>query len=153
MIPANAGKTYRELLAQTCQKILDLAMSFARPEGHVSYKNLIALKAGVPVGQWRDSNEGLGGGRYPYDVNTGLMPAALHAIADLAGCGIFPDQRWGKIARERAEIWEHHAPAHFIVSNTPRYPYETLCGRYVDIQQESIPRKDAEMRLGEYEQR
>ena len=27
--------------------------------------NLIALKPGVPVGEWRDSNSGLGGGRYP----------------------------------------------------------------------------------------
>ena len=153
MIPANAGKTYRELLTRTCQKILDLASTFAKPQEHVSYRNLIALKAGIPVGQWRDSNDGLGGGRYPYDVNTGLMPAALHAIADLAERGTFPDQRWNKVARECAEVWEHQAPIHFVVSNPPRYSYGTLCRRSVDIRQGSIPQKDAERRLEEYEQR
>ena len=37
-------------------------------------------KAGKPVGQWRDSNEGIGRGRYPYDVNAVWMPASLRAI-------------------------------------------------------------------------
>src|SRR5579863_451120 len=41
--------------------------------------NLIALKPGIPVGQWRDSNDGLAGGRFPYDVNAVFLPAALEA--------------------------------------------------------------------------
>ena len=41
--------------------------------------NLIALKPGFDAGQWRDSNDGLGGGRFPYDVNTVFVPAALEA--------------------------------------------------------------------------
>ncbi len=43
--------------------------------------NLIALKSGFDAGQWRDSNDGLGGGRFPYDVNVVFVPAALEAVA------------------------------------------------------------------------
>ena len=84
-----------------------MAEPFTRPDGNATYKNLIALKEGVPVGQWRDSNDGLGGGRYPYDVNTALMPAALRAIAELARSGAFEkEDGWGDIAGKRAEVWE-----------------------------------------------
>jgi hypothetical protein len=50
--------------------------------------NLIELKPGMDAGQWRDSNDGLGRGRYPYDVNAVLVPAALNAAADLARAGL-----------------------------------------------------------------
>ena len=84
-----------------------MAEPFARPGGNATYKNLIALKEGVPVGQWRDSNDGLGGGRYPYDVNTALMPAALRAISNLARTTpINKGDEWGEIAQKRAEVWE-----------------------------------------------
>ncbi len=84
-----------------------MAEPFTQPGGNATYKNLIALKEGVPVGQWRDSNDGLGGGRYPYDVNTALMPAALRAIAELARTGAFEKQDgWDDIADKRAEVWE-----------------------------------------------
>ena len=84
-----------------------MAEPFTRSGGNATYKNLIALKEGVPVGQWRDSNDGLGGGRYPYDVNTALMPAALRAIAELARAGTFEKEvGWDDIADKRAEVWE-----------------------------------------------
>jgi hypothetical protein len=50
--------------------------------------NLIALKPGVPVGQWRDSNTGLAGGRYPYDVNAVFVPAALQAAGRFFASGL-----------------------------------------------------------------
>ncbi|KAL9577382.1 MAG: hypothetical protein Q9203_007485 [Teloschistes exilis] len=107
LIPSNMGRTYRELLERTCQKIMNLAEPFSRPGGSTTYKNLVALIAVLPVGQWRDSDDGLGGGRYPYDVNTALMPAALRAIADLARVGaIGRDQAWELSADEYAEVWE-----------------------------------------------
>ncbi|KAK0509557.1 hypothetical protein JMJ35_007951 [Cladonia borealis] len=107
LIPSNRGKTYSQLLSRTCRKILDMAEPFTRPGGNAMYKNLIALKEGVPVGQWRDSNDGLGGGRYPYDVNTALMPAALRAISNLARTTpVEKDDDWGEIADKRAEVWE-----------------------------------------------
>ena len=62
------------------------------------YANLIALKPNSSVGQWRDSNEGIGRGRYPYDVNAVWMPAALRAIGDFLDAGVLdayvsPEQR------------------------------------------------------------
>src|SRR6185312_1301764 len=51
------------------------------------YANLIGLKPGSQVGQWRDSNAGIGGGRYPYDVNVVWVPAALRAIGRFLDAG------------------------------------------------------------------
>ena len=98
-----------------------MAEPFTRPGGNATYKNLIALKEGVPVGQWRDSNDGLGGGRYPYDVNTALMPAALRAIAELARADAFEkEEGWGDIADKRAEVWETFALEIFNVELHPQ---------------------------------
>ena len=120
MISSNVGQSYRQLLSRTCKKILELAKPFSEPGGHTSYKNLIALRNGQPVGQWRDSDNGLGGGRYPYDVNTALMPAALRAIADLASTGAFGDEHgWDKVASKRAEIWERSTLDFFTVITFP----------------------------------
>lgn len=44
-----------------------------------SFHTLIAIKPGRMTGEWRDSNEGLGGGVYAYDVNAALVPAAVEA--------------------------------------------------------------------------
>jgi hypothetical protein len=51
-------------------------------------QNLIALKQGFDAGQWRDSNDGLGGGRIPYDVNAVFVPAALDAAASFFESGL-----------------------------------------------------------------
>lgn len=50
--------------------------------------NLIGLKPGHRSGDWRDSPDGLDGGRYPYDVNVALVPAALQAIGELLESGL-----------------------------------------------------------------
>jgi hypothetical protein len=50
--------------------------------------NLIALKQGFDAGQWRDSNDGLGGGRIPYDVNAVFVPAALEAASGFFTSGL-----------------------------------------------------------------
>ncbi|KAL8691990.1 MAG: hypothetical protein Q9218_002882 [Villophora microphyllina] len=107
LIPSNKGRTYGQLLDRTCRKIMDSAKPFSQSGESATYRNLIPLKEGQPVGQWRDSNDGLGGGRYPYDVNTALMPAALRAIADLARAGaVGKDEEWGSSANKCAEVWE-----------------------------------------------
>ena len=46
--------------------VLQETSKFAREP---SASNLIALRQGSDAGQWRDSNDGLAGGRIPYDVN------------------------------------------------------------------------------------
>lgn len=134
LLPLNGGKNYRQLLSRTCEKILNQAKPLSEPGGHESYKNLISLKDGQPVGQWRDSNHGLGGGRYPYDVNTALMPAALRAIAELARAGVFEDWlEWDDTASRRAEVWERSTLEFFTVrlrseslQRVPKLTQETL---------------------------
>lgn len=65
--------------------VLNAARKFAN-DPHAP--NLVALKAGLDVGQWRDSNDGLAGGRIPYDVNAVFVPAALQATAAFFESGL-----------------------------------------------------------------
>jgi hypothetical protein len=84
--------------------------------------NLLALKPGHPAGQWRDSDIGLGGGRYPYDVNAVFAPAALSAIARLTAAGLLdPYQTSADLALladagRMATVWRNRAPALFEVT-------------------------------------
>lgn len=50
--------------------------------------HLIGLKPGQRAGDWRDSDDGLDGGRYPFDVNVVFVPAALQAIQRLLDSGL-----------------------------------------------------------------
>ena len=74
----SAGESYAAALEKNLELVVKRATPFAAKP---VVANLIALKEGVPVGEWRDSNEGLGGGRYPFDINVALVPAALEASA------------------------------------------------------------------------
>ncbi len=69
-----------EALARNVALVLPLAAPFAETRDPMK---LIGLKAGTKVGEWRDSEQGLAGGRIPYDVNAALVPAALRASARL----------------------------------------------------------------------
>ncbi len=56
-------------------------LASAEPYGQESsWRRTVALYPGESVGEWRDSNEGLGGGRHPMNVNAVLVPAALRAV-------------------------------------------------------------------------
>ncbi len=80
-----------------------------------------AIKSGRMTGQWRDSEQGLGRGRYAYDVNAALVPAALDAIARLHESGILDEyvdadqRRTLAQARARAHVWTARAAAFFAV--------------------------------------
>jgi hypothetical protein len=84
--------------------------------------NLIALKSGIPVGQWRDSNDGLAGGRFPYDVNAVFVPAALEAAAHFLASGLLDpyldaaDRGLFSRAATMAGIWRAKAGVLFDVS-------------------------------------
>jgi len=65
--------------------VLNAALKFADDP---RAPNLIALKQGFDAGEWRDSNDGLGGGRIPYDVNAVFVPAALEAAAGFFTSGL-----------------------------------------------------------------
>jgi hypothetical protein len=65
--------------------VLRAAASFAQDP---RASNLIALKSGFSVGEWRDSNTGLGGGRFPYDVNAVFVPSAVEAAGRFFASGL-----------------------------------------------------------------
>jgi hypothetical protein len=72
----DSPKAHGTDLVNNFRFVLQAAARFA---GDPRAPNLIALKSGFDAGQWRDSNDGLGGGRFPYDVNAVFVPAALEA--------------------------------------------------------------------------
>ncbi|CAE6471981.1 unnamed protein product [Rhizoctonia solani] len=78
--------TYRALLDKNVQYIMNTSQAFAQDPAN--YRNLARIEQGIPVGNWRDSNQGIGWGIYPVDISTALQPAALHAISDLAALGV-----------------------------------------------------------------
>jgi hypothetical protein len=83
--------------------------------------NLVGIKPGRMTGNWRDSEQGLGRGTFAYDINAALVPAALEAIARLAGDGLLDEyldaarKRTLGQAREAARTWAARAPALFAV--------------------------------------
>ncbi|HMI19137.1 MAG TPA: hypothetical protein VK533_06305 [Sphingomonas sp.] len=89
------------------------------------WDNLVSLKPGMDAGEWRDSNDGLGGGRYPYDVNAILVPAALDAIEALNRAGLLdpflvPNDRALLDDLPRiAKAWRDRAPPLFLQTVTP----------------------------------
>lgn len=76
-----SGARRGDLLSRNFAWVVDRTAAFAADP---AYQRLVAIKPGRLTGQWRDSEEGLGRGRYAYDVNAVWVPAALAAIADLA---------------------------------------------------------------------
>lgn len=83
--------------------------------------NLVGLKPGRMTGQWRDSQEGLGRGKYAYDVNAVWVPAALAAIERFQRTGLL--DRYGDAvqravleqAGKQAAVWRVKAPPLFTV--------------------------------------
>jgi hypothetical protein len=75
------GRSFEEAALANLALVLARARPFAddpRPPAEKKDK-LIGLREASSVGQWRDSEMGLGFGRYPFDVNVALVPAALAA--------------------------------------------------------------------------
>ncbi|MBS0583368.1 MAG: hypothetical protein JSS42_09745 [Proteobacteria bacterium] len=108
----DSGETAGAALARNFALVLGHARAFARDP---SARNLVALKAGENVGEWRDSEIGLAGGRIPYDVNAILMPAALDAIARLRKAGFVAESADTASAAELASVWARRAPPLFQV--------------------------------------
>ena len=113
----NGNLTWAQLALINAEKIMNTSAAFAAPGGQTQ-DNLIHLKEGQIVGQWRDSTYGIGGGRIPFDVNTALVPAALRAISVLAANGYYEDYPdWNETAAEYAQVWEDQTLQFFEVRN------------------------------------
>jgi hypothetical protein len=106
-------------LADNFKFVLRASAKFA---DHPLASNLIALKPGSDAGQWRDSNDGLGGGRIPYDVNAVFVPAALEAISRFYAGGLLDsylddaDRVLFARAAAFAEVWRTKSGPLFDVS-------------------------------------
>jgi glycogen debranching enzyme len=113
------GQTIGQALVRNLRLVVANAAHFAALP---RYDNLISLKAGHATGQWRDSEDGIAGGRYPYDVNAILMPAALAATARLLDSGLLDpflapaDRELLARAAAYATVWQQRAPDLFNVT-------------------------------------
>lgn len=107
------------LLVTNLRHVLHSAVPFVDAP---SVQHLIGLKGESNVGQWRDSEDGLGHGRYPYDVNAVFVPAALEAIGHLYSRGLLEpylaeaDRPLFARATSMARVWREQAPPLFDVS-------------------------------------
>ena len=107
------GGRYLDAIRRNLAMVADRARPYGA-SGRAA--DLIHLRPEIPVGTWRDSSEGLGGGRVPYDVNVALVPAALEAAARLWETGpVGPDPDRAADARTLAAAWADTA-RHFVVS-------------------------------------
>ena len=110
------GARLGDLMLRNIRLVAARAEPFARDP---KAANLIALNPGMDAGEWRDSNDGLGGGRLPYDVNAILLPAALEAAERLNASGLLkPYLKPGDTAlldrlTTIASVWRAKAPALF----------------------------------------
>ncbi|MEG3168387.1 hypothetical protein U1737_09325 [Sphingomonas sp. LB3N6] len=117
--PAGKGLRQGDLIARNFAWVVDRTAAFA---GQPGYRALVAIKAGRLTGQWRDSEEGLGRGRYAYDVNAVWVPAALAAIERFAASGLLdrygtPEDRAAMTkAATQAQVWQRAAPRLFAMT-------------------------------------
>ena len=119
-VPSVAQPGSAEAAGKLLVRNLRFVLAAAEPFGaDPVWKRLVAIHDGRLTGEWRDSEEGLGRGRYAYDVNAVLVPAALDAAANLLRAGLLdpyltPADR-AALARADAlaRIWHDHAPGLF----------------------------------------
>jgi hypothetical protein len=113
------GTTRGAALLKNLRLVLKSAAPFAASPDKL---RLIGLKPGFAVGEWRDSEGGLGGGHYPYDVNAVLVPAALAAAAELDASGLLSryagdeDRKLLGRAAALAQVWHSRVPQLFEVT-------------------------------------
>lgn len=109
-------------LVRNLRLVLKEATPFASTP---SARTLIPIKHGFMAGQWRDSDEGLGRGRYAYDVNVAFVPAALDAADQLLRAGLLDpylsvdDRASLAKAGAMAKIWRDRAAPLFHIEFTP----------------------------------
>lgn len=108
------GDPFSKAVRRNLALVLERARPFATKQEPT---RLVALLGDRAYGQWRDSNEGLGGGRYPFDVNVSLVPAALEAVARLYRSGLLgaEEKRTAAEAERMARVWNDKAMGYFRV--------------------------------------
>ena len=114
-----AGDRRGDVLVRNLVWVTERSAAFARDP---RWENLVSIKDGRMTGQWRDSEEGLGRGRYAYDVNAVFIPAALESIDRLLSSGLLNsyvsrEQRAVlQRAKAQSQVWSKKAPPIFEVT-------------------------------------
>lgn len=117
-IEGGNGGTAGSLLMRNVRFVMARAAAFGRDP---QPSHLLPLGEGEIVGDWRDSADGLAGGRYAYSVNVALVPAALAAVERLQGAGLLReylepgDDAVVEAAGAWARVWQSQAPRCFAV--------------------------------------
>ncbi len=146
--PQERRGTRGAALVKNLRFVVQSALAFAKAP---SVSHLIGLKPGVPVGDWRDSETGLGGGHYPYDVNAALVPAALQAAARLQASGLLApyasasERALFAGAAQMASVWRARARPLFDVNLS-----HSVAANAIEIYatSEGVPPEPAEAALG-----
>ncbi|MEQ8937036.1 MAG: hypothetical protein RIE56_14695 [Amphiplicatus sp.] len=146
--PAQNGETYGATLARNLRFVSGARRACADAP---DWNAMILLKDGKHAGEWRDSEEGLGGGRIPYNVNAVLAPAALRATARLAASGLLdPYLAEGRsdlaVAGSIAAVWERAAAPLFRVHIDNKPARERVAAYAVSL---GAPADEALRSLGE----
>ncbi|GGD50396.1 hypothetical protein [Lacimicrobium alkaliphilum] len=148
------GKSYGEILAANIEYLLSVTRPFYQQP---RLSNLIGLADGHYAGNWRDSEEGLDGGRYPYDVNAALAPAALRAARRLHQSGLLTGH--GESIQNLAELediarhWQQKVPPLFFVKMEPEQArqavlqYSKKIGLPAPVIERDIPHEFAALAL------
>jgi glycogen debranching enzyme len=108
-----------DALVRNLRWVVELTAAFADDP---RLPNLVGIKKGRSTGQWRDSEEGLGRGRYAYDVNAVFVPAALRATDRLLKSGLLDRylsaEERDVLTRADAQhrVWSKQAPPMFVVT-------------------------------------
>ncbi|MFT3768650.1 MAG: hypothetical protein QM820_24655 [Minicystis sp.] len=117
-----AGETYAAALGKNLAFVARRALAFAEAP---SAATLIGIPAGRTTGDWRDSEEGLGGGRVPFGVNAVLVPAALEAAARLHASPLLGgNEATAAKLRNLARRWDRAADLFHVV-----VPRDEACRR------------------------
>ncbi|WP_262692928.1 hypothetical protein [Kordiimonas aestuarii] len=139
------GETYGDVLMRNVGLVLASAKAFASTPVAT---NLISIEEGMRVGEWRDSQEGLGNGKYAYSVNAVLVPAALEAIAQLNEAGVlapYAEVDAVTAAADYARVWADKAPELFDV-NIMADQAKAEVSAYARAQ--GVPSEEAQAQLG-----
>lgn len=113
-----SGISFGELVLRNLRFVAARARPFAADP---VAERMVPLHEGLTVGDWRDSQNGLGGdGRYSFSINAALVPAALEAGSRLLSSGLLRDYgaqgaELGDMAA-MAKVWAKEAPMQFAVS-------------------------------------
>jgi hypothetical protein len=140
------GQLYSERLLANFNYVMLMASPYAK---NPIIENLININQGDTVGEWRDSGEGLGFGRIPYNVNAVFVPAALKAISQLIDSGLFSIDNAVTTRSSRtksmAKVWQQNAPVHFKVTLTNEIAKQSI---QQHAQQSGVPQNMALSSIG-----